>query len=212
MNIYQKLQACRVELQKLNLKKSGENKFARFKYFELADFLPAINELFHKYGLFDRFQINKETATLSIIDTDTEAEPIIFSMPTASADLKGGTPIQSLGAQITYLRRYLYMNALDIVENDELDSVIGQTDKTVPKTKQTKPVSKAQQEEPQKKEPDLTVPEQDLDIHKGICQVGNMEELKIYYDELKEHVLNKQAFNVAITKRKHELNKELQND
>ena len=45
-NIYEKLQECRVELQKMNLKKTGENKFAGFKYYELADFLPTVNELF----------------------------------------------------------------------------------------------------------------------------------------------------------------------
>ena len=49
MNVFEKLQNCRVELQKMNLKKTGENKFAGFKYYELADILPSINELFLKY-------------------------------------------------------------------------------------------------------------------------------------------------------------------
>ena len=35
----------RVELQNAKLKKSGRNKFAGFEYFELADFLPKLNEL-----------------------------------------------------------------------------------------------------------------------------------------------------------------------
>ena len=38
MNVYSKLQTARVRLQESNLKKSGENKFAGFKYFELGDF------------------------------------------------------------------------------------------------------------------------------------------------------------------------------
>ena len=42
MNIYEKLQTARVELQKTALKKSGVNKFAGFKYFELGDFIPAV--------------------------------------------------------------------------------------------------------------------------------------------------------------------------
>ena len=52
MNIYQKIQAVKKELSERELKKSGENKFSGFKYYELGDFLPSIIELCAKYGLF----------------------------------------------------------------------------------------------------------------------------------------------------------------
>ena len=39
-NIYQKLLNARLVLQDTELKKSGNNKFAGYKYFELGDFLP----------------------------------------------------------------------------------------------------------------------------------------------------------------------------
>ena len=45
MNIYEKLQEARVELQGMNLKKSGKNSFAQYDYFELADFMPHINQI-----------------------------------------------------------------------------------------------------------------------------------------------------------------------
>ena len=38
MNIYEKLQKCRVDLQQMNIKKSGKNKFSGYMYFELGDF------------------------------------------------------------------------------------------------------------------------------------------------------------------------------
>ena len=38
-------------------------------------------------------------------------------------ELKGANAIQALGGVQTYLRRYLYMNAFDIVEADMFDSV-----------------------------------------------------------------------------------------
>ena len=57
MNVFEKLQLCRVELQKSNLKKSGKNKFAGFEYFELGDFLPKVNELFNDHKLFSNFNI-----------------------------------------------------------------------------------------------------------------------------------------------------------
>ena len=126
-NVYQKLQQCRTELQQKDLKKSGENKFAGFKYFELADFLPVINTLFYEIGLSSTFNINEEEniATLTIINTDNVEETIVFQTPLAEANIKGCAPIQSLGGVHTYLRRYLYMNALEIVESDMFDSKTG---------------------------------------------------------------------------------------
>lgn len=122
--LLKKLQECRVELQNKNLKKSGRNDFANFNYYELADFLPAINILFNEKGLFSAFSIKEEQATLQVIDIET-GEEITFESPIAEANVKGTTPIQSLGAIHTYMKRYLYLNALEIVENDHLDGQVG---------------------------------------------------------------------------------------
>lgn len=126
-NVYQKLQECRVELQKMNLKKSGVNKFAGFGYYELADFLPAINDIFQKHGLSSCFSIKEDMAYLTIIDTDKPGLGgfIEFTSPIAEANIKGCTPIQSLGGIHTYMKRYLYINALEIVENDMFDGKVG---------------------------------------------------------------------------------------
>ena len=50
-NIYQKLMEVRTEFHKLELKKSGHNKFANFKYFELGDFLVPATKLLNEAGL-----------------------------------------------------------------------------------------------------------------------------------------------------------------
>jgi len=55
---------------------------------------------------------------------------IEFSSPTAEAKLVKATPVQELGAVHTYLKRYLYLNALELVEPDVLDNTIGD-DKTI---------------------------------------------------------------------------------
>lgn len=125
MNVYEKLQECRVELQKMKLKKSGENKFAGFKYYELADFLPTVNEMFAKHKLTSNFSIDNNEALLIIINYEDPKDYIVFTSPIADANIKGCTPVQSLGGVHTYLKRYLYMNALEIVENDMLDIKIG---------------------------------------------------------------------------------------
>lgn len=125
MNIYQKLQQCRVELQGASLKKSGLNKFAGYDYFELQDFLPHINNLFLSYGMTSIVSFTAELATLKIINTEKPDEVIEFTSPMAEANLKGCHPIQNLGAVESYQRRYLYVAALEIVEHDALDATTG---------------------------------------------------------------------------------------
>lgn len=125
MNIYKKVSQARVKLQSLQLKKSGENKYAGFKYYELADFIPQVNSLFDELGLFAAFNIKDELATLTIVDIEKPESAIQFTSPIADAQIKGTTPVQSLGGVHTYLKRYLYVNALEIVESDSLDANVG---------------------------------------------------------------------------------------
>lgn len=124
MNIYQKLQKARVLLQEKNLKKSGENKFSNFKYYELADFLPAVNAIFNEVGLSSVFNLT-DKAILTIINSEKTDEIQQFVSPIAEVQLKGCTDVQALGAVHTYMKRYLYLNALEIVENDFLDGNAG---------------------------------------------------------------------------------------
>ena len=119
--VYAKLQKCRVELQNMELKKSGHNKFAGYRYFELGDFLPAVNTLFDIYGLAYSLQFDREMATMFIIDVDTGSS-IKFTCPMEQAILKGCMPVQNLGASITYITRYLLVMALAISEHDAVDA------------------------------------------------------------------------------------------
>lgn len=121
MGVHMKLAKARVELQKMALNKSGHNKFAGYKYFELGDFMPAINEIFAKTGLCGIVSYGTDLATLTITDVDDQSSVTITS-PMAEAALKGAHAIQNLGAVETYSRRYLWMTAMEIVEHDALDS------------------------------------------------------------------------------------------
>lgn len=123
MNIYEKLQKCRVELQKTKMKKSGKNTFSKYEYFELGDFLPRINELMLENGLTSVFAFNSEISSLTIIDTQKTEDCIEFSSPVAMAELKGCVPIQNIGATQTYMRRYLYVMAFEIVEHDVVNEL-----------------------------------------------------------------------------------------
>lgn len=124
MKVYSSLQKCRVELQKKNLKKSGHNKFAGYTYYELADVLPTINQLMLENNLCSFVNFNNEIATLTIVSIEDNST-ITFTSPMSSASLKGCHDVQNLGAVQTYIRRYLYTNAFEIVESDALDSAQG---------------------------------------------------------------------------------------
>jgi hypothetical protein len=121
MNVYQKLNKARLELQGTELTKSGHNKFAGYKYFELGDFLPTINRIFDKVGLCGVISFGSELSTLTIVSVD-DGSKIEITSPMADAQLKGCHPIQNLGAVETYTRRYLWVTAMEIVEHDALDS------------------------------------------------------------------------------------------
>lgn len=129
MNIYEKLQKCRVELQNKGLSKTGNNKFANYTYFELSDFLPTINQMCLDHKLMTQTSFTNELATLKIINAEAPEEVIEFTSPMASAQLKGCHDIQNLGAVETYQRRYLLVTAFEIVENDALDPTNGKDDK-----------------------------------------------------------------------------------
>jgi hypothetical protein len=138
MNVYKKLQEARILLQNTKLNKSGKNKFAGYEYFELGDFLPQIQNICKNVGLCGVLSFTGDTAYLTIHDTDGEGF-VTFTSPMSSAALKGCHDVQNLGAVQTYLRRYLWTNAFEIVEHDALDATTGSSEpvkksEPVPKT------------------------------------------------------------------------------
>jgi hypothetical protein len=141
MKVLKKLITVRNELAGMPLNKSGHNKFAGYKYFELGDFLPAIQMLFEKHGLVDVICFNEDLATMTIHDVEDNSS-VVFTSPMGSANLKGCHEVQNIGAVESYQRRYLYTTALAIVENDVLDATTGSAPV---EPKMIKPVAKVEQ-------------------------------------------------------------------
>jgi len=142
MSVHKKLMQVRCDLLRTKLEKSGHNKFAGYKYFELADFLPPTMDLFMKHGLCGVVSYDTEYARLCITDVD-DGTVIVITSPMVSAQLKGAHEIQNLGAVETYQRRYLWMTALELTENDPIDSTVGSEPAPKPVAKPApKPVEK----------------------------------------------------------------------
>lgn len=129
MSVYKKLQEARCEMQRMTLNKTGKNAFAGYNYFELGDFLPAINDLFLEKGLCGVVSFTATLATLKVVDVE-DGSIVEFTSPMGSAALKGCHEVQNVGAVETYQRRYLYVTALEIVEHDALEPVTGAPQQT----------------------------------------------------------------------------------
>ena len=120
--VYTKLAKARKAFKNSNVKKSGENKFQGYKYFELSDILNAVTDINESIGLATVETVTSEKATLTVVNATKPEETIVFEVPMSTAELKGCHPVQQLGAAITYIRRYLYQNAYSVSEPDQLDS------------------------------------------------------------------------------------------
>ena len=125
MNIYEKLTAARLYFMNAGAKKSGRNEFAKYDYFELADILPIVNRAAKEIGFCCVVSFGAEEATLEFIDSEKPQDRIAFRSPMSTADLKNNHAVQNLGAVETYIRRYLYLAAFEIVESDAVDAAQG---------------------------------------------------------------------------------------
>ena len=122
MSIYKKLSEARKAFHKKAINKTGYNSFGKWYYFQLEDIIPPALESFYDAGLVSYVSFEAEYATMAIVDVDDSSQIIRINSPTVTISLKGATEIQNLGAMQTYIRRYLWLTALDIVESDAVDS------------------------------------------------------------------------------------------
>lgn len=140
MSVHKKLMDARIALHAQPLNKSGWNDFSKYSYFELGDFLPATLKLFHESNLCGLVTYDNEIARLTITDLDDGTELVVTS-PMATASLKGAHDIQNLGAVQTYMRRYLWVTAMEIIENDFLDHVHDKNKAAKPAAPAAKPAA-----------------------------------------------------------------------
>lgn len=135
LGLHERISLLRADIAGMKFKMSGKNKYAGFNYFELKDFLPTAMKLEAKYGLMSQFDVIDELAILRIHDTFGRGS-IHFQIDRVEAGMAKMEAIQKLGSQQTYLKRYLYINFLNLSEGDVVDA-LDQTD------------------EPEDKQPDL---------------------------------------------------------
>ena len=132
MNIYQKLLKARAMFLEADVKKTGKNMHLSFKYFELEDIVPTATCIFGEVGIVPLVNFTADTATMTIVNTDNPEETVTFVSPfnqiapiVSNTGKQATNEMMALGSSITYMRRYLYMIALDICESDGIDANAG---------------------------------------------------------------------------------------
>lgn len=178
LNVYQKLIMARGQFLESDAKKTGKNMHLSFKYFELDDIVPTATKIFVELGLIAVVNFTSDVATMNIINTENPEEVIPFIAPfnqimpiVSNAGKQATNEMQALGSSITYMRRYLYMMALDICESDSIDANIGK-----PSSGSAPAVTPAPQAE--KKAP--ATPQQRQEVKKELtAKEGNATALQI---------------------------------
>lgn len=173
MNIYEKINELRVCFLKESHRKTGKNTFAGFSYFELQDFIPQVVLDCQRIGIGIAFKVKVkikksmliQKAVLTLNDCENPQEKVKFSAPFGSCQLKGCHEVQNIGASITYMRRYCWGMALELVENDAVDA--------------SEPLKQpSSNEQPQKSEEELKLESEKTDVYNAMKDVLNIEELR----------------------------------
>ena len=204
MNTMQKLAKARLYFLNSKIGKSGKNMQLEFKYFELEDIVPTAIRIFDRVGLVAVDDFGGEIASKTIYNVHNPDDiPVIFQVKNREVDQiisKAGktvtNPLQALGSSITYLRRYLWMVALDITEPDNIDPSLTQEEEeeqVLPKPKKAAPkppATPAERKEAKEelvKESSKNATAEQIDLLKSLCRSI------LTADESKEEFVNQIA-------------------
>ena len=182
MNVYQKLLTARAKFLEHGVSKTGKHMELRYKYFELDDIVPIAIGIFTEVGLIPLVSFSEEQAVMTMVNTENPEETIQFSTPMRyPSENKMVNPVQALGSAQTYLRRYLYMVALDICEPDSIEPTT-ENDSPAPKAP---PATPAQREEVKN---ELTAPEDNATALQIKGLKGVLKKLKNAHPEKEEMI------------------------
>lgn len=184
MNLYKKLSLARVRFLDGGVAKTGKNMKMAYAFFELGDIVPTATRIFDDLGLTHFVRFTSDEASMTVVDADNPESREVFSAPFTVIDpivSKTGAEVtnsvQRLGASMTYMRRYLWMLAMDVVEADEMEARTGSdtADDTKPVSEPAKPKAPATPQQRQEIKQELTAKdgnadEMQLEALKNACR------------------------------------------
>ena len=193
MSIYKRHAKINCELLGKKIQKTGYNKHKKFSYYELEDMIPPVYAECFKENIDVDFPFCEGVAILELVDMDNPKEYLTYriGMPEIIAGTKNtnNQVIQDVGADITYLKRYLLKLAFPcFMDKDVIDMGIDD-DSSAKNTNE----SSAKKEE--KKVADLPMGNLVLKARDNLVKKG-VDEKDITYKLLKQTVLHMQKWTV----------------
>lgn len=138
-NIFSKVMQARLQFLESNPQKSGRNEFQKFSYYELDDIVPTATRICNDLSLYTEIDLGANVfgyATMTVVNIDNPEEKVYFRIRMPEINNENmNKALQETGSCQTYLRRYLYLQFLDIAQNDEVDSKDSRPTKTNHTTK-----------------------------------------------------------------------------
>ena len=132
--LYRKLQNARVAFKDKHVEARGRNNFNNFDYITLKDIVTEAIPILLENDLSIHHKFYLSPPRVELVDLETGYSEDFGSNFDGLVDGKNHNQrLQALGSTESYLRRYIYLQILDIVEGDP-DSVFGK-----PEPKEAKP-------------------------------------------------------------------------
>ncbi|MBQ6344981.1 MAG: ERF family protein [Methanobrevibacter sp.] len=133
MCILKKIAMIQRNLMTQDIPKSGYNKFGNFHYHELEDLLPPITKECFDQELILLFDFTDTEAILKITNWNDAKDFVSYTvpMPPIVEMNKKMNIMQSEGSYITYLKKYLLVNAFLIMEKSTVEQIPFEDDSKV---------------------------------------------------------------------------------
>ena len=121
--LFKKLQKARLDFLNKHIKANGRNNFNNFDYIQLRDIVREAIPLLLDNNLSTHIKMHHNVSAMEVVDLETGYSVEFTSAFEFNNEGKNNNQrLQTLGASESYLRRYLYLQVLDIVESDPDES------------------------------------------------------------------------------------------
>ena len=149
-----KIMQLRCKIKNHGFQKKGRNTFQHYDHYTIDDILVEAYPLLMEYNLatWYVFDNTKSEAILEVTDLETGYTDILSIGIPQYASKNANDALQNVGKTQTYLRKYLYIQLLDLSESDP-DSTFGKPEQEphIPHKNNTNNTQKRQHDTTQKK-------------------------------------------------------------
>lgn len=134
--VYKKILKIREDMNKVSF--TRETKGYKYTYLDYPTLCEKLDTLLYTNNLFIHITFEDNECKAFVFDVDKPEDKAVFTSPiVAENNVAGATPIQSIGAMHTYMRRYMKLLIFDIVIEDEVEKQANDNYKQKQTNKQT---------------------------------------------------------------------------